>query len=199
MLRLVCELGYEPHFFSFQNHTFKVKKYLNSMINLFCERSSLMEQNDEKFLILEQYRIYSDAKERFIDRQFGTNKFYLVLNIIILVAVNILATLTPQYAPVIVGSIIGVSTTIMWWMNIDSYQMLIKVKYAKVLEYLETKLPEQPYHKEFIDYCEMKKKNNLIVFGDFQKALTLIIACVYFVIITYNITNMIRDFSMFNL
>jgi len=151
-----------------------------------------MDIKDEKYLILEQYRIYSDAKERFIERQFTTNRFYLVLNLIILIATYVLSTLTPQYQPVIVLSIIGFAVTIMWWMNIDSYQMLIKVKYAKVLEYLETKLPEQPYHKEFVDYMEMKKKNNLIVFGDFQKYLTLAIASVYVVCCAYSITNMIK-------
>jgi len=151
-----------------------------------------MDIKDEKYLILEQYRIYSDAKERFIERQFTTNRFYLVLNLIILIATYVLSTLTPQYQPVIVLSIIGFAVTIMWWMNIDSYQMLIKVKYAKVLEYLETKLPEQPYHKEFVDYMEMKKKNNLIVFGDFQKYLTLAIALVYVVACAHGITNMIK-------
>ena len=138
-----------------------------------------METNDEKFLILEQYRIYSDAKEKFIDRQFTTNKFYLILNLLILLTAYILYSLTPQYQPVIVLCVIGIALTLMWWMNIDSYQLLIKVKYAKVLEYLETKLPEQPYHKEFVDYTQLKKKNNLIVFGDFQKFLTLAIGCVY--------------------
>ena len=69
---------------------------------------------------------------------------------------------------------------------------MIKIKYAKVLEYLETKLPEQPYNKEFVEYVQMKKKNNLIVFGDFQKILTLIIGCVYLVVIAYNLTNMVR-------
>ena len=103
---------------------------------------------DDKQIILEQYRIYSDSKERFIDRHFTSNKFFLVLNIIILIAIYILTTLTPQYSPVIVMCVLGVATTLMWWMSIDSYQMLIKVKYAKVLEYLETKLPEQPYKKE---------------------------------------------------
>ena len=151
-----------------------------------------METKEEKYLILEQYRIYSDAKEKFIERQFATNRFYLVLNIITLIALYILSTLTPQYTPVIILSIIGFAMTMMWWMNIDSYQMLIKVKYAKVLEYLETKLPEQPYHKEFMDYMEMKKKNNLIVFGDFQKYLTLAIALVYIVVFANSITNMIK-------
>jgi len=151
-----------------------------------------MDLKDEKYLILEQYRIYSDAKEKFIDRHFTTNKFFLVLNIIILIAIYILATLTPQFTPVIVMCVLGIGVTIMWWMNIDSYQLLIKVKYAKVLEYLETKLPEQPYHKEYVDYVELKQKKNLIVFGDFQKALTLIISCIYFVVASYNITNMIK-------
>ena len=151
-----------------------------------------MDIKDEKYLILEQYRIYSDAKEKFIERQFTTNRFYLVLNLIILVVSYILSTLTPQYQPTIVLAIIGFAVTIMWWMNIDSYQMLIKVKYAKVLEYLETKLPEQPYHKEFMDYIEMKKKNNLIVFGDFQKYLTLAIASVYVIQFANSITNLIK-------
>ena len=131
-----------------------------------------MDPKDEKYLILEQYRIYSDAKEKFIDRQFATNKFYLVFNLIVLTMICIINTLIPSQHPIIVLCVIGIAVTLMWWMNIDSYQMLIKVKYSKVLEYLETKLPEQPYHKEFIDYVQMKKKNNLIVFGDFQKILT---------------------------
>ena len=152
---------------------------------------------EEKQMILEQYRIYSDAKEKFIDRQFTTNRFYLVLNLILLVTAYILATLTPQYQPVIILCVIGIAITTMWWMNIDSYQMLIKVKYAKVLEYLETRLPEQPYHKEFVDYIQMKKSKNLIVFGDFQKILTIAIAGVYFIVCTYNLTNMIRYSDMF--
>lgn len=151
-----------------------------------------MEPKDEKYLILEQYRIYSDAKEKFIDRHFATNRFFLVLNIIILVAIYILATLTPQCAPVIIMCVLGFSTTLMWWMSIDSYQMLIKVKYAKVLEFIEQKLPEQPYHKEYADYVDMKKSKHLIVFGDFQKALTIIITCIYFVVCAYNVTNLIK-------
>ncbi|MBR1617468.1 hypothetical protein IJ670_04885 [bacterium] len=151
-----------------------------------------MEQQEEQKLIIEQYRIYSEAKEKFIDRQFTTNKFYLILNLVILLTTYVLSVILPQYQPIIILCVIGMAITIMWWMNIDSYQMLIKVKYARVLEYLETKLPEQPYHKEYADYTEMKKKNNLIVFGDFQKTLALGIAGLYFVICTYNIANFIR-------
>ncbi len=147
---------------------------------------------DEKYVLLEQYRIYSDAKEKFIDREFTTNRFYLVLNIIVLLATYFLSALTPQYQPVIILSIIGLSISLMWWINIDTYQTMIKIKYANVLEYLETKLPERPYNKEYNDYKELKKQKHLIVFSDFQKILTIIIAGIYFFALVYNVANMIK-------
>ena len=148
-----------------------------------------MESQDERYLILEQYRIYSDAKEKFIDRQFSTNKFYLVINIIILITAYILASFTPQYHPVLILSIIGIAVTFMWLMSIDTYQTLIRVKYAKVLEYMETKLPEQPYHKEFEEHSAMKKSKKLIVFGDMQKLLTWSILLVYVTACTVSVYN----------
>lgn len=151
-----------------------------------------MDSKDEKFLILEQYRIYSEAKEKFIERQFATNRFYLVLNILILILVYALAVLTPQYVPILILSVIGISTSVLWWLNIDSYQLLIKIKYANVLEYLEDKLPEQPYQKEYKDYVETKKNKNLIVFGDFQKVLAFVVVAVFLITFINNITNMIR-------
>ena len=156
-----------------------------------------MELNEETKVILEQYRIYSEAKERFIDRQFATNRFYLVVNLIIMITAYILATLTPQYQPVVVLSLIGAVITTMWWMNVDSYQILIKVKYAKVLEYLETKLPEQPYNLEYKEYQEVKKRANLIVFGDLQKLLAVAIAIMYICVCIYNIVNLIRFQMLF--
>ena len=148
-----------------------------------------MESQEERYLILEQYRIYSDAKEKFIDRQFSTNKFYLVINIIILITAYILASFTPQYHPVLILSIIGIAVTFMWLMSIDTYQTLIRVKYAKVLEYMETKLPEQPYHKEFEEHSLLKKSKKLIVFGDMQKLLTWAIMLVYVTACTVSVYN----------
>lgn len=155
-----------------------------------------MESKDDKYLILEQYRIYSDAKEKFIDRQFNSNRFYLVLNLVILVVSYVLATLFPQYGPIVILCVIGIAISLLWWLNIDSYQTLIKIKYAKVLEYLETKLPEQPYHKEYIDYEQLKKRKHLIVFGDFQKILALVIICVYAFVCIHYVFNIIKFQTM---
>jgi hypothetical protein len=73
-----------------------------------------MQTNDDRYLILEQYRIYSDAKERFIDRQFTTNRYYLILNLIILGGTYFLTTLTPQHLPIIILCAIGFGATLMF-------------------------------------------------------------------------------------
>lgn len=151
-----------------------------------------MNISEEKYLTLEQYRIYSDAKDRFIDRQFSTNRFYLVVNLILLVTAYVLSSFVPQYHPALVLSIIGIAISLMWLISVDSYQTLIKVKYAKVLEYIETKLPEQLYHKEFEEHSSMKKSKGLVIFGDVQKFLTWVVLLVYISSCTISMYNMIR-------
>ena len=54
-------------------------------------------QQDDRQLIIEQYRIYSDAKERFIDRQFTTNKFYLVLKVRLPYPITVVHNPLPKY------------------------------------------------------------------------------------------------------
>ena len=81
----------------------------------------------------------------------------------------------------------------MWWMNIDSYQFLIKIKYANVLEEIEKSLPEQPYQKEFKAQQDLKKsKKGFMLFGDWQKHLTLVVALVYIFICFRNVSDFIR-------
>ena len=39
---------------------------------------------DDKELILGQYQAYSAAKEKYIDRNFQTNRFYMVVSFVLL-------------------------------------------------------------------------------------------------------------------
>ncbi len=123
---------------------------------------------DEKEIILGQYKVYSEAKENFINRHFVTNRFYFVFSFTLLAGIYLFWALSPALIPLIFTSIFGIAVSVLWWMNIDSYQLLIKIKYARVLEYLETKLPEQPFHKEFIETQKVKKDKKAI-FADIQK------------------------------
>lgn len=123
---------------------------------------------DDKEIILGQYKVYSEAKENFISRHFATNRFYFVFSFALLAVIYLFYALSPALIPLIFTAIFGITVSVLWMMNIDSYQLLIKVKYSKVLEYLETKLPEQPFHKEFIETKNMKKDKK-VIFADIQK------------------------------
>lgn len=145
---------------------------------------------DDREVILGQYRVYSEAKENFINRHFATNRFYFAFSFILLVLIYVFYALAPAILPPLFTSVFGIVVSILWWMNIDSYQILIKVKYAKVLEYLETKLPEQPFHKEFIETQNIKKENK-VIFADIQKKFALLsfsaFSVIFFGIILWSI------------
>ena len=131
---------------------------------------------DDREIILGQYKIYSEAKENFISRHFTTNRFYFVFSFALLAITYLFWALSPALVPLILTSVFGITVSVLWWMNIDSYQVLIKVKYAKVLEYLETKLPEQPFRKEFEETQKMKKDKK-IIFADIQKCFACLSFC----------------------
>lgn len=141
---------------------------------------------DEKEIILGQYKVYSEAKENFINRHFATNRFYFVFAFALLAATYVFYALSPGVVPLIVTAAFGIAVSVLWWLNIDSYQLLIKVKYSKVLEYLETKLPEAPYQKEFRETQSMKKTKN-ILFADVQKGFSLLLLFIFTVIFVASI------------
>ncbi len=136
---------------------------------------------DDKEIILGQYRTYSDAKENFINRHFATNRFYFVFSFALLAGIYLFYALSPALLPLIFTAVFGIAVSVLWWLNIDSYQILIKVKYAKVLEYLETKLPEQPFHKEYEETQKMKKDKK-VIFADIQKGFACLSFCSFSVI-----------------
>ena len=140
---------------------------------------------DDKELILGQYQTYSQAKEKYIDRHFQTNRFYLVLNFVLLFVAYLFISLTPSYSPVLLTTGFGMVIAALWWLNIDSYQFWIKIKYSKVLEYLETKLPERPFNKEFEEFKEAKRQKKATVFADFQKGMTALMFLTFLLTFAY--------------
>ena len=152
-------------------------------------------QNDEKFLVLEQYRIYSQSKEEFTTRNFQTNRFYLVLSLVLFLLLYIFNALTPSLMPLVVGSVVGMAICVMWWLNLDSYQFLIKIKYSKVLEEMENMLPFNPYRKEYQAFQEDKKNKKAVVFSDFQKFLTVVLFCLFLIIFSNSVTFVILNFT----
>ncbi|MBR1908475.1 hypothetical protein IJ818_06030 [bacterium] len=127
-------------------------------------------------LIIEQYNIYSQHKEKFVDRSFMTNKFYNVLVIVLFVLVFLMKdfVICKIFSAGAIFSIIGILTSILWWLNIDAYNFLIKIKISKAIEEIEKQLPVQPYTLEFTAIKSSKRKKQRFYFADIQKVFAII-------------------------
>jgi hypothetical protein len=148
---------------------------------------------DDRELIFQQYRLYSEQKENFITRSFGINRFYLCLSIILLVLVQLSKAVIFAYN-IPLGAflaVVGMGCSILWWMNMDSYNMLIKIKFAKVLEEIEKDLPKQPYADEYKGIKEYRENKKMFLFSDMQKTFAVIIFLMFFVALIENLIPVI--------
>ena len=117
----------------------------------------------------------------------------MVISFVLLFVCYLFVSLTPAYEPVLLTSAFGMVVSVLWWLNIDSYQFWIKIKYSKVLEYLETKLPERPYNKEFEEFQEAKKRKKATVFSDFQKGLTIVLLLSFLLTFSFNLIQYLNQ------
>lgn len=140
---------------------------------------------DRGELILEMYRIYIDSKERFIDRSFMTNKFYLVIELVLLFIIGIMSSMQFNSLFVIIFSGLGSMIAMMWWFNQDSYQYLIKVKYRDVIEKLEAEFPIAPSILEFQGIQNDQKRKKAFVFNDAHKLIAFLVLITFFVSFMY--------------
>ncbi|MBR2526632.1 hypothetical protein IKE67_09230 [bacterium] len=139
-------------------------------------------------LILEQYRLYSEAKEKFIDRTFMTNKFYMVFVVILMFLIFLSNGLSFGKLTVpAVFSIIGLICCSLWWLNMDSYGCLIKIKFSKVLEEIEKELPVQPYAMEYKALREFRTNKKGFLFSDIQKIFAVFSFLSFFVMLMLEI------------
>ena len=147
---------------------------------------------DRDELIFQEYKLYSEQKENFIDRNFSTNKFYLAaftVTIFAIIYTNNVVFMN-RISATLLFSIIGISICVLWWMNIDSYNTIIKIKYNKVIEVLEEKLPVKPFTDEFAGIQEYRSKK-IFMFSDIQKIVSIIGAIFFFAIFISEITPIV--------
>lgn len=140
-------------------------------------------------ILFQQYKMYAEHKEKFVDRSFTTNKFYLVVVLALILTMYLTKDSTFVYglSSMLVFSGIGMAVCIMWWVNVDSYNLLIKVKLAKVLEDIEKQLPVQLYCKEFTAIKDYKKNKREFLFADIQKAVTIALFLLFFLLFAYEV------------
>ena len=138
---------------------------------------------DRDELIFQEYKMYAEQKENFIDRNFKTNKFYMVsfVAIILMMIYTSNIVFMERISATLLFSLIGISVCALWWMNVDSYNMLIKIKFANVLEAIEEKLPVKPFTDEYQGIEEFRNKK-VFMFSDIQKIIAVFGALFFFAV-----------------
>lgn len=144
---------------------------------------------DRDEMIFSEYKLYSEQKENFIDRNFKTNRFYMTALFVIIIAMiytgNIL--FLHKISATLLFALLGVSVSALWWMNVDSYNTLIKIKYANVLEKIEEKFPVKPFTDEYKGIDDFRS-NKVFMFSDIQKIIAVISALFFFAVFVNEVT-----------
>ena len=78
---------------------------------------------DRDELIFSEYKLYSEQKENFIERNFKTNRFYMASVFVLIVALIYTGNVIflNKISATLVFALLGVSVSALWWMNVDSY------------------------------------------------------------------------------
>ncbi len=135
---------------------------------------------DEKHLILEQYRLYNEMKESFINRTFAINRFFMIFAAILLFMLIFAKMLLPtQYFLLLGIDVFGIAACIMWISNQDAYTTIIKIKYNSVIEKLEEDLPKAPNKDEYKELTDQRSKKRVILVKDIQKWFAILLMLVF--------------------
>ena len=138
---------------------------------------------DRDTMIFETYKSYCEQKENFINRNFSTNKFYMTAIVVLIFAMIYTGNVIflSKISATLIFALLGVSVSALWWMNVDSYNTLIKIKYANVIEKIEDKFPIKPFTDEYEAVDEYKNKK-VFMFSDIQKLIAVGAALFFFAV-----------------
>ena len=144
---------------------------------------------DRDYILFQEYKMYTEQKENFIDRNFKANRFYMIAVIGLIFALiythNVL--FLNKITATLIFALFGMAVSSLWWMNVDSYNTLIKIKYSDVIEKAEEKLPIHPFTDEYKSIEEYRNKK-IFMFSDIQKLVAVISALFFFAVAVSELT-----------
>ncbi len=154
---------------------------------------------DEKHLILEQYRIYNEMKESFINRSFLVNRFFMLITAVLFFGLIITKMIILNGYFLLLGiELFGIASCIMWISNQDAYSTIIKIKYNAVIERLEEDLPKAPNRDEYKELTDKRSKKRVILVKDIQKWFAVLLMLIFFANLLIDFVNLILFYFLNN-
>jgi len=148
-----------------------------------------MDTEEIKF---NQYKLYAEQKEKFTNRSFLVNRFYMVM-VLVLISLILLFGEFPFAYGLTGGSVFaltGIMISVLWWLNMDSYNTLIKIKLSDVIDKIEKEMPSHPFEDEYKSIQEYKKNKKVFLFTGMQKTFAVITFIMFLLILLNEVTKM---------
>ena len=140
-------------------------------------KESLKQKEQDKTVLLEQYKLMVSTAENASDRRSRNNQLYLSLTTFLISVASFLTQIEEvqswQYVIWIGLSVVGVLICILWYVNIRSFRQLNAGKYQVILE-LEKQLPAQPFQDEWAMLGEGIDSKRFISFTKIEAYIPLI-------------------------
>jgi len=108
---------------------------------------------EDRDMLLEQYKLFVKSADDLTSRRLDTNKLYLTILLGLFTIAGFLNTkeMSSMFGKdiiLIIISVIGLSLSVVWYMNIESYRLLNSAKF-KVIHEIEQELPYPCFDKEW--------------------------------------------------
>jgi len=146
---------------------------------------------DIEELKFNQYKLYSEQKEQFTNRSFMINRFYMVMVVVLIPLILLFGGMGFPYriSAALILALIGIMVSVLWWLNMDSYNMLVKIKFSEVLDKMERELPFQPYLNELEAIKAYNKDKKGFLFTGMQKTFAVVVFIFFLLIVLNEVTN----------
>ena len=144
---------------------------------------------EEKQEIMELYKEFTYTKENFVNRSFGTNKFYIVIIILLLIVLGVLKEFIVKDGSLTVVAIglAGFACSLLLWSNQDAYAYLLKIKFSAVIDKMEEKFSFQPCIEELKAIRKNAKDRKTYVFADVQKLFAVVTMMIFLAAAVYDL------------
>ncbi len=147
-----------------------------------------METGEKMTALIEQYKIYIESKDKFVERSFQTNRFFLIfVTLLFLILCLIETSIIYDMTSPLLFSGIGMGACFLWWANAEMYDFLIDVKFNRVICKIEEHLPLQIHAMEKAGFDEKKKSKiklhlSKLTFPEVQKLISVGSFFVFFIV-----------------
>lgn len=152
--------------------------------------------SEYKAHLLEQYKLYVEMMDKVTERRGQTNAFYISLLSALLALSSLLVNKDNAFFSgdktifLFALSVLGISFCYVWYININSYKQLNKLKF-KVINDVEPLLPYPFYAKEW-HFLETDPTNKYRRLSKVEKIIPLIMSIPYCSLLVYSIIRFFK-------